>query len=491
MTGIEAVPSFTREIWNIVNTNPTEIFEYLATEVNSNPIHVTVEVICLIFIAYMWRMKPHKPTAFPDGEEPTETEKAEMISNWKSEKLTYTPGLSTDVTPEQKIVTKNEGEFVEIEGIDGKVRDMATFNYLKMAQNKKVVENSLTAIDHYGVGSCGPRGFYGTVQPHLVLEEQLKEIYNTPEAIIYSFQYSTLASIIPAFSGRQDIIVADDGVNMGILSGIELSRSKVFWYKHNNMKSLEDALQKASKQKVLTRRWIVTEGVFRNYGDIAQLDKIVELKEKYKWRVMVDDSFGCGVLGKTGRGTAEHFGFDTLTCDVYVGSLDTSLGSVGGFCVGANMIVDHQRLSSTGYCFSASLPPYAAVAATTAFETILSSPSVLEALKCNTAAVRETLSQSGLTFTNTVASPVFHIKFPESERAVLSRSRQQAVLSRAVSEILQQHKISVVCPVYTLDERNPPPPSVRMTSSCAGTPQTHRETTAKIIEVIKKLMREI
>eukprot|EP01061_Rhynchopus_euleeides_P045181 TRINITY_DN8026_c0_g1_i2.p2 TRINITY_DN8026_c0_g1~~TRINITY_DN8026_c0_g1_i2.p2 ORF type:complete len:456 (+),score=178.92 TRINITY_DN8026_c0_g1_i2:85-1452(+) len=415
--------SFTSELFRIVTQDPALLLTWLVDEVQSNPAHVMIEVACIAFIVYMWRQKPFIPDKKPPGEEPTPQEKQDMIDAWCKREINTVPdNVSFSRCPdrklpfEERVVLRSEGDLLTIKGVDGPCKDYSSFNYLRLAGHERVVEDSLAAVDHYGVGSCGPRGFYGTVQPHLVLEEKLKDVFDTPAAIIYSFQYSTTASIIPAFSQRKDVLIVDKGVNMAIATGVELSRSTLVWYEHNDMDDLEQKLaevaQKQAKSKKLTRRWIVTEGVFRNFGDMAPLDRIVELKQKYKFRLVLDDSFGMGALGATGRGTPEEFGIPTKECDVYVGSMDSALGSVGGFCVGSNMVVDHQRLSSAGYCFSASLPPFSAVASTTALNIMLNEPQRVAALRNNAEAMRSVFTAEGFVFPkHSDRSPIIHLRF--------------------------------------------------------------------------------
>eukprot|EP01060_Flectonema_neradi_P034524 TRINITY_DN6076_c3_g1_i1.p1 TRINITY_DN6076_c3_g1~~TRINITY_DN6076_c3_g1_i1.p1 ORF type:complete len:488 (+),score=79.49 TRINITY_DN6076_c3_g1_i1:89-1552(+) len=479
--------SFTREVWNLLVSNPNDILDWLHKEVTGNPVHVTVEVLCLVFIFYMWGMKPHKRHAIPPGEEPTREEKDELIRNWKCAAYDKHTLSEFEVEGEKEMVVVGyEGNKIDVEGV-GLCKDFSTFNHLGFATHDKVIKNSLEAVDHYGVGSCGPRGFYGTIQPHLVLEEQLKKCYGTQAAIIYSFQYNTLASIIPAFAGRSDIIVADKGINMGISNGVFLSRSKLHWYDNNDYSQLEEHLKSiAAKQGANpTRRWIVTEGTFRNTGEITDLKKLIELKKRYKFRLMLDDTYSMGVLGKTGLGICEENGIPTSEVDVYVGGMDTVLGSIGGFCVGSNTIVDHQRLSSVGYCFSASLPPFSAVASSTALEIMSESSSSIATLRKNCLTARLCLSKSGLSFTNSEKSAIFHITFPASSS--LSRPAQEETLSKIVADLLSKG-IAVTRSKYSLSEPFPPKPSIRLTMSAAFTESEVRESMTTICETVKSAM---
>eukprot|EP00756_Hemistasia_phaeocysticola_P002097 Hpha_TRINITY_DN11450_c0_g1::TRINITY_DN11450_c0_g1_i1::g.137476::m.137476/K00654/SPT; serine palmitoyltransferase len=493
--------SFLYEVWWVITGHDDRgIVGFLREEIFAHPIHVLVEVFCVLYIVYLMRLKPFRPGQKPIADEPTEKEKLELIKSWKPER-----DGSEIVVPDEydvpdeviPVVNGRDGANVDLEGY-GQCADFGAFDNLNMSTDPLVVKKSLDAIDTYGVGSCGPRGFYGTVQPHLVLEEQLRRLYGVDAAIIYSFQYSTTSSVIPAFATRGDILVVDKGVNMSILNGVTLSRSEVHWFEHNDLKSLEECLKmvadKQAKKKQLTRRWIITEGVFRNYGDVAPLKEIIALRNKYKFRLTVDDSYGMGVLGKTGLGTAEALltPEERKAVDVYTGSLDTTLGSTGGFCCGATPIVDHQRLSSAGYCFSASLPPFAAVAAACALQLMTDEPKRSTQLRENVQKFRDIAVASAgknyrVTDGSSVHSAIFHFTFPEDSR--VSRRRQEAAMSAAVRTLAQKHKIAVVRPQYTKDEKYAPPASVRATVSAGLSTERVVEGARAIVEVISEAIR--
>jgi serine palmitoyltransferase len=149
---------------------------------------------------------------------------------------------------------------------------------------------------------------------HLDLEQQLAKFFNVEEGIIYSYGFSTIASAIPAYSKRGDIIFADEGVHFAIQKGIVASRSDVRYFKHNDIEDLErllkeqeDADRKNPKKAKVTRRFLVVEGLYLNHGDICPLPAMVDLKYKYKYRIFLDESVSFATLGKTGRGVTEYF----------------------------------------------------------------------------------------------------------------------------------------------------------------------------------------
>ncbi len=244
--------------------------------------------------------------------------------------------------------------------------NFATFDYLSSSSSLTLRTVAKHSLAHYGCGSCGPRGFYGTIDAHLEVEEAMSSFLNTDAAILYSDGASASTSTVAAFAKRGDLLVVDEGVHEALLVGVTLSRANVRYFRHNNVKDLRRVLEKVAAQDALIkrkptdqRRFLVVEGLYRNYGTICPLDEIVKLKEEFHYRLILDDSYGMGCLGNNGRGTLEHFGLVPMRhAEIVTFSLENALGSVGGMTVGNEEVVDHQRLSGAGYCFSASAPPF-------------------------------------------------------------------------------------------------------------------------------------
>jgi serine palmitoyltransferase len=158
------------------------------------------------------------------------------------------------------------------------VTNLGSYNFYNFNTNEAIKEKAIQTLRNYGVGPCGPRGFYGTQDVHMKTEADVASYLGTASCIIYSQAFSTISSVIPAFSKRGDIIVADKGVNFAIRKGIQISRSIVRWYEHNDMEDLGRVLANVTKEqarKPLTRRFIITEGLFESYGDMVDLPKIV------------------------------------------------------------------------------------------------------------------------------------------------------------------------------------------------------------------------
>lgn len=164
-------------------------------------------------------------------------------------------------------------------------------------------------------------------------------------------------------------------VNFAVQKGLDASRSRIVFFKHNNMGDLEEKLieqqkldVKNPKKAAKTKRFIVAEGIYMNTGEMCPLDELVKLRSKYKLRLFLDESVSFGTIGENGRGLTEFLNLDKIEVDLISASLEASVESVGGFCVGSHFIVEHQRLSGLGYCFSASQPPLLTQAAISALD---------------------------------------------------------------------------------------------------------------------------
>lgn len=158
------------------------------------------------------------------------------------------------------------------------VTNLASYNFYNFVGNEMLKEKAIQTLRTYGVGPCGPPGFYGTQDVHQKTEADVAAHLGVPACIIYAQSFSTISSVIPSFSKRGDIIVADKAVNFSTRKGIQISRSTIRWYEHNDMEDLERVLQKITKEqarKPLTRRFIITEGMFENIGDVSDLPKLV------------------------------------------------------------------------------------------------------------------------------------------------------------------------------------------------------------------------
>ncbi|TYJ52495.1 hypothetical protein B9479_006889 [Cryptococcus floricola] len=293
------------------------------------------------------------------------------------------------------IIHGPNGARVKLSPTGKSVLNMAIPDWTGLVENDKVKGIAIDTLREYGVGSCGPSGFYGTIDVHQQFERDIAEFIGTESAIIYSQSFSLVSSVIPAFAKRGDIIVADRGVNFAIHKGLQLSRCQIKWYAHGDMADLERVLQGVEKERKrrggkLTKMFIVAEGIFENDGMMLDLPKVIELKKKFKYRLILDESQSFGMIGQHGRGLTEYFGIPATEVDMLLGSMAVGLATGGGFCAGSQVVCKHQRINSSASVFSASLP--ALLATTASFGlTVLREGSALGTLQSNIALFRHQL----------------------------------------------------------------------------------------------------
>lgn len=399
--------------------------------------HLVVEGLLLVVILFLLSQKSYKPPKRPL----TKKEIDELCDEWVPESLI--PPIEEEIQREVPVLESAAGPHTVINGKD--VVNFASANYLGLIGHEKLLESCTSSLEKYGVGSCGPRGFYGTIDVHLDCEARIAQFLGTPDSILYSYGLSTMFSAIPAFCKKGDIVIVDEGVHWGIQNGLHLSRSTIVYFKHNNMESLRDTLEKVTqdnKRAKKLRRYIVVEAVYQNSGQIAPLDEIIRLKEKYRFRVLLDESNSFGVLGSSGRGLTEHYKVPIEKIDIVTAAMGHALATEGGFCTGSSRVIDHQRLSSSGYVFSASLPPYLASAAVTAIDILEDNPSLIRKLKENVSILCTGLSEiHGLEIASDPQSPIVFLRLKKSSGS--SKSDLQ-LLEDIADRVLKEDSVFVV-----------------------------------------------
>ena len=252
-------------------------------------------------------------------------------------------------------------------------------NYLGLTNHPRVKEAALKAIEKYGSGCAGSRFLNGNLEIHEELEKKLARFFRKEAALVFATGYQTNLGVIPALVGRNDVVIIDKYDHASILDGCRLSFGQVRKYRHNDIKDLERVLE-ATKDK---RKLIIVDGVFSMEGDIADLPAIVRLAKAYGARIMVDDAHGIGVLGKGGRGTAEHFGLENEV-DLIMGTYSKSLAAIGGFIAGPSDVVNWIKHLGRSMIFSASLPPPLVASVSAALDIIEEQPELRARLWRNT-----------------------------------------------------------------------------------------------------------
>ncbi len=286
-------------------------------------------------------------------------------------------------------------------------------NYLGLTNHPKVKEAAIEAIRKYGTGCAGSRFLNGTLDIHVQLEEKLARFMRKEAAIIFSTGFQVNLGVISALIGKDDVVVIDKMDHASIIDGCRLSFGEVRKFRHNDVADLERVLKENEDRD----KMIVVDGVFSMEGDIAHLPEIVSLSKKYGARLMVDDAHGIGVLGKTGRGTSEHFGLENEV-DLIMGTYSKSLASIGGFISGSADVIHYIKHCARSLIFSASPPPASVAAVNAAVDIIENEPERREQLWKNTARMLNGFKDLGFQ-TGHSQTPIVPVVVGEDERAFL------------------------------------------------------------------------
>lgn len=302
----------------------------------------------------------------------------------------------------QDIVVNMEGNRVIMLGSN---------NYLGLTSHPDVIKASVDTTLKYGTGCSGSRFLNGTLDLHLAFEKDLAEFLHKDDCVTFGTGFQSNLGIISAIAGRNDIILCDKENHASIYDGCRLSYAKMLRYEHNDMEELERLLQTIPEDKGCL---IVTDGVFSMSGDICNLPKIVELKKKYGARVMIDDAHGFGVLGKYGRGTAEHYGLEDEV-DIIMGTFSKSLASLGGYMAASAEVCDFVRHNSRPFIFSASMPPACIASAHAALKILRNEPERVQNLRDITKYMSKALKERGVPI-NESEVPIISIKVEDDWR---------------------------------------------------------------------------
>lgn len=278
------------------------------------------------------------------------------------------------IYPYFRVIESDQDTEVIING--KKVLMFGSNAYLGLTNHPKVKEAAIAATKKYGTGMAGSRFLNGTLDIHIELEKKIAHFLGKDDAITYSTGFQVNLGVVSCLTGHEDYILWDELDHASIIEGHRLSFSQKLKFRHNDMYSLEKQLQKCEPDKI---KLIVVDGVFSMEGDVANLPEIIRLARKYNANVMVDEAHGLGVLGRQGRGAADHFGLLPET-DLIMGTFSKSLASIGGFIAGSESVINYLRHNSRSYIFSASNTPAATAAASAAFDIMISEPERIQNL---------------------------------------------------------------------------------------------------------------
>ncbi len=262
--------------------------------------------------------------------------------------------------------------------------------YLGLSVHPKICQAAISAIEKYGTGCSGSPILNGTLDIHNELASKMASFAGKESALLFSTGYQTNVGALSALTGRNDLVIMDERNHASLIDGTLLSRSKLVRYKHNSMESLEETLKKYPDVPKL----VVTDSLFSMEGTIIDLPKIVQLKQKYGFRLFLDESHAIGVFGEHGKGVAEHYHL-TDEVDLVMGTFSKAFASIGGFIAGDEKIIDTLRHTARGHVFSAGLPPSAVATVLAALEVMKEEPERRKNLLENAAYLAQGLEKLG------------------------------------------------------------------------------------------------
>ena len=263
---------------------------------------------------------------------------------------------------------------------DKKVLMFGSNSYLGLTNHPKIKEAAKAAIDKYGTGCAGSPFLNGTLDIHIQLQDELAEFMGKDGVMLFSAGFQANSGTIPCVLGRNDYLIYDELDHASIMEGKQITFATTLKYKHCNMEDLERVLQRCP---IEASKLVVTDGVFSMEGDVAPIDKLVELCDKYQATLMVDEAHGLGVFGREGRGTCDHY--DMLPkVEMIMGTFSKSLASVGGFIAADKETINYMKHSVRPYIFTASIPPSATASVLAALHIMRTEPERNAALWDNT-----------------------------------------------------------------------------------------------------------
>ena len=291
----------------------------------------------------------------------------------------------------ERVITSPQGAQVHVENTD-EVVIMCANNYLGLSSHPDVIKASKDALDTHGFGMSSVRFICGTQDIHKELERKIAEFYHTEDTILYAAAFDANGGLFEPLFGPEDAIISDELNHASIIDGVRLCKANRYRYKHSDMQDLEKQLIAAQSDR---HRIIVTDGVFSMDGDIAKMNEICDLADKYDALVMTDECHSAGFIGKTGRGVPEyHNVMDRV--DIITGTLGKALGgAMGGYTTGKKEIIEMLRQRSRPYLFSNSLAPSIEGAAIKVFEILSSSTELRDKLESNTAYFKDKIIEAG------------------------------------------------------------------------------------------------
>ena len=296
------------------------------------------------------------------------------------------------------------------------VINFASYDYISANTHQKVADAAKAAIDQFGISASASRLVAGERPLHVTLESSLAEVYGTQAAVCFVSGYLTNAATISTLVGPKDLVVHDELIHNSVLAGVKLSGATRRFFRHNDTTDLENVLNGVAGN--FDRVLVIVEGIYSMDGDIANLPELVRLRSRYGFWLMVDEAHSLGVLGKTGRGTFEHFGIDPNSVDLWMGILSKTASSCGGYIAGTNALIDILKAEAGGFVYSVGLSPVLAAAAVASIDVMRSEVWRVEKLRHNGHFFLDRARQAGLNVGTSAGYSVVPVIVGDSLRAV-------------------------------------------------------------------------
>jgi 8-amino-7-oxononanoate synthase len=295
--------------------------------------------------------------------------------------------------------------------------NFSSYDYLGFNQHPEVHQAAQEAINRFGVSPSASRLVAGEREPHRRLERALAEHYNQDACLSFVSGHATNVSVIGTIMGPGDLILFDTLSHNSIVIGARLARAKVRVFPHNDFDALDEALQR--RRNLYRRVLIVAEGLYSMDGDVCDLPRLLEIKERYGAWLMIDDAHGLGVLGDRGLGSFERFGVDPRRVDVWMGTLSKTLAASGGFVAGPSTLIEYLRHNAGGFVYSVALAPAFAAAALAAHQLLLQSHNKVQRLRRNAKLFNRLARGHGLDVGFSVGEAIMPIIIGDSLQAVV------------------------------------------------------------------------
>lgn len=296
-----------------------------------------------------------------------------------------------------------------------KVLMFGSNSYLGLTNHPKIKEATQAAIQKYGTGCAGSPFLNGTLDIHIELQDKLAEFMGKEGVLLFSAGFQANSGTIPCITGRNDYVIYDELDHASIMEGKLITFANTLKYKHNNMEDLERVLQKLPEDAV---KLVVTDGVFSMEGDVAPVDQMVALCDKYQATLMVDEAHGLGVFGREGRGTCDHYNM-LPKVEMVMGTFSKSLASIGGFLAADKETINYLKHNIRPYIFTASIAPAATAAASAALDIMRSEPERQAQLWNNTEYALKCYRDLGFEIGNT-QSPIIPLFIRDAEKTFLA-----------------------------------------------------------------------